>query len=217
MAQNLEKGFLITFEGPEGSGKSTQSRRLFHDLLRDGFETVITSEPGGTALGKYIRDILLYKKDLHLSPYAELFLFEADRSQHIEELIKPALADKKIVICDRFSTATLAYQGYGLDMDLQNIIKVDSMARAGVEPDLIILLDVDPDIGLHRATIEHSADNMELRAKKFHHRVREGYLKIAGENPDKIHVFESAGDISAIYNLIKKDVYRFIEKYKRAK
>ena len=128
MEEGLKKGIFITFEGPEGSGKSTQSSRLQQDLIADGHETVHTAEPGGTDLGKRIRSILLEKDDIRLNDTAELFLFEADRAQHVEEFILPAINDGKIVICDRFNTATFAYQGYGLGMDMGNIAAACALA-----------------------------------------------------------------------------------------
>jgi dTMP kinase len=131
MAQKLSKGLFITFEGPEGSGKSTHSRRLAEELSSGGYDVVHTAEPGGTSLGRRIRDILLGKDDVRLGKEAELFLFEADRSQHVEEVIAPALESRKIVLCDRFNTATFAYQGYGLDMDMELVEGIDTVATGG--------------------------------------------------------------------------------------
>ena len=117
----MSKGIFITFEGPEGSGKSTHSKRLCEDLISDGFDVLHTAEPGGTALGERVRSVLLEKEEIKLSGHAELFLFEADRAQHVEEVILPSVKGNKIVICDRFNTATFAYQGYGLGMDMDFI------------------------------------------------------------------------------------------------
>jgi len=132
MAEKLKKGLFITFEGPEGSGKSTHSKRVHEELLSSGLDVVHTAEPGGTPLGSKIRDILLEKEDIRLGELSELFLFEADRAQHLEETIGPALKEGKIVLCDRFNTATFAYQGYGLGMDMTMIEWIDSKATKGV-------------------------------------------------------------------------------------
>jgi len=132
MAEKLKKGLFITFEGPEGSGKSTHSKRVHEELLSSGLDVVHTAEPGGTPLGSKIRDIPLEKEDIRLGELSELFLFEADRAQHLEETIGPALKEGKIVLCDRFNTATFAYQGYGLGMDMTMIEWIDSKATKGV-------------------------------------------------------------------------------------
>ncbi len=163
MAKKLTKGLFITFEGPEGCGKSTQSRLLSEDLLTLGYDVVYTREPGGTLLGQKIRDILLEKDDIRIGKKAELFLFSADRAQHIEEVILPALKDRKIVISDRFNIATYAYQGYALGVDFNFIENMDSVTRGNVETDLTILLDIDVNTGLLRAKNNGSYDRIEKR------------------------------------------------------
>lgn len=210
MAQKLAKGIFITFEGCEGSGKSTHSERLCGDLLADGHDAVHTSEPGGTSLGIALRGILLQKENLELAKTAELLLFEADRAQHVDEIIRPNLELGKIVICDRFNTATFAYQGYGLGADMKLIKSVDDAATGGICPDLTILLDVDIETGLTRIQKERSPDKMEKRAKEFHEKVRRGYLDLAKKSNGKIKVIESGNDIDKIYSLVKKEVYDFI-------
>ena len=188
MAKELTKGIFITLEGPEGSGKSTQSASLCDDLINDGYDVVHTAQPGGTDLGAKIRDILLQKDNIRLGEKAELFLFEADRAQHVEEEIRPALEDRKIVICDRFNTATFAYQGYGLGMDMGLIETVDNAATGGLVPDLTLLMDLDIKTGLKRAGRTGAADRMEKRGNAFHEKVRQGYLDIAAKNPERIKV-----------------------------
>ncbi len=214
MPKNLRRALFITLEGPEGSGKSTQSRRLVDDLLSDGYDVLHTAEPGGTALGRRIRDMLLQKDDIRLDEQAELFLFEADRAQHVEEVIIPALETGKVVICDRFNTATFAYQGYGLGMDLGLIEKVDRVATGGLCPNLTILLDVDVETGLARAAAEHPADRMEKRSRDFHEKVRRGYLALAERSPDRIKVVKVGDDPDGTYGLVKEQVYGLIERYK---
>jgi len=213
MAKGLTKGLFITFEGPEGCGKSTHSRRIYEDIVSRGYEAVFTVEPGGTSLGSRIREILLEREDISFNSSAELFLFEADRAQHMAEVIIPALEGGEVVICDRFNTATFAYQGYGLGMDMKEIEALDAIATRGVNPDLTILLDIDVDTGLQRAGRERAADKMEQRSRQFHQKVRQGYLDLAKKNPGQIRVLESKGEIDAVYKLVKEEVYGFIERH----
>jgi len=211
MAKKLKKGLLITFDGPEGSGKSTHSSRIKDELLSQGYDVVYTREPGGTLLGKKIRDILLEKDEISLGKAAELFLFEADRAQHVEEIIAPALAAEKIVICDRFSAATFAYQGYASGTDIKIILDMDYLATTGIVPDLTILLDVDVKTGLERARGQSSPDRMEKKPLEFHEKVREGYFAIAEEHPGRIKLIEACQDITRTYELVKKEVYDFLQ------
>ncbi|MDP8299877.1 MAG: dTMP kinase [Candidatus Tantalella remota] len=212
MAKELTRGIFITLEGPEGSGKSTQSASLCDDLIADGYQVVHTAQPGGTELGSKIRDILLQKDNIHLGEKAELFLFEADRAQHVEEMIRPALKDRKIVICDRFNTATFAYQGYGLGMDMSLIETVDNAATGGLVPDLTLLMDLDVKTGLKRALRAGAADRMEKRGNDFHTKVRQGYLELAAKYPERIKVISVREKIGDTYELVKKEVYSLIEK-----
>ena len=214
MAEILKKGIFITFEGPEGSGKSTHSRRLVKDLQSDGYDAVRTQEPGSTPLGRKIRDILLEKENISLNKHAELFLFEADRAQHVEEVIRPALREKKIVICDRFNTATFAYQGYGLGTAADLIEKVDAASTGGLRPDLTLLLDLDVKTGLSRAGAAHAADRMEKRSPEFHEKVRQGYLDFAEKHPETVKILNVRDDIDRTYDLIKSEVYDFIKGHK---
>jgi dTMP kinase len=213
--EKIEKGIFLTFEGPEGSGKSTQSELIYKCLVSDGYPVLRTFEPGGTELGKKIRDILLDKEEVRLGSLAELLLFEADRAQHMEEVILPALRGKKIVISDRFNTATFAYQGYGLGMDMEFIEKIDETVRGKVTPDLTIVLDIDVVTGIARATSGGKADRMEKRDREFHGRVREGYLDMAKKTPEKIKVIDTACGIDEVHEKVKREVYAFIEGYKR--
>ncbi|MDD5634279.1 MAG: dTMP kinase [Candidatus Omnitrophica bacterium] len=210
MAEDMKKGIFIVFDGPDGSGKSTQSELTYDDLISKGNKVVYTSEPGDTALGKMARDILL-ASPVAVGKITELFLFEADRAQHIEEVIKPALLAGKIVICDRFNTATFAYQGYGLGMDLDVIKKVDDIATGGLVPDLTIILDVDVNLGLKRAGKVGPADKMEKRSKEFHERVRKGYLEIARQSPDRIKVVSVRSNVKETHAVVKDIVDKFID------
>ncbi|MBL7073369.1 MAG: dTMP kinase [Candidatus Omnitrophica bacterium] len=211
MAEKLKKGLLITFDGPEGCGKSTHSVRIKDDLEKRGYDVIHTREPGGTLLGERIRDILLEKDEILLGKEAELFLFEADRAQHVEEIIEPALHAKKIVICDRFSAATFAYQGYALGTDIKMIFDMDYMATKGIVPDLTILLDVDVETGLKRANGQSSPDRMEKRPREFHEKVRQGYFEIAEECPRRIKLIETRENIDETFELVKKEIDAFLQ------
>jgi dTMP kinase len=175
-------GLFITFEGGEGCGKSTQSRLLLKKLEQQNIPVVLTHEPGGTALGNELRKTLKRKRDSSISPQAELFLLAASRAQLVTELIRPALEEGKVVICDRFTHSTMVYQGYGRGLDFTAIKMVNNMATRYLNPDLIILLDILPEQGLARK--QSLKDRFELEDLSFHHRVREGYLKIAAAEPD---------------------------------
>jgi len=174
---------FITFEGGEGCGKSTQSRLLLKKLEQQGIPTILTHEPGGTALGNEIRMLLKRKQGASISPQAELFLFAASRVQLVAELVRPALQEGKAVICDRFTYSTIVYQGYGRGLDLATVGMVNTMATGNLKPDLTILLDMPSEQGLERR--RSSKDRFELEDLSFHHRVREGYLKMAAAEPDR--------------------------------
>jgi len=190
-------GIFITFEGMEGSGKSTLIFNLAALLRNRGIGTAVTREPGGTSLGGELRKILLDPAGSQLCSMGELFLYAADRAQHIEEIIKPALAEKKIVLCDRFSDATAAYQGYGRGISLEIIRAVDREARNGITPDLTVLLDLPPEEGLKRVRSRHeqSGSNTETRMDdeqpEFHRKVREGYLAISAGEPDRFLILNA--------------------------
>ena len=176
-------GLFITFEGGEGCGKSTHSRLLLEKLEQQNVPVVLTHEPGGTALGDELREALKKKRGSSISPQAELFLVAASRAQLVSEVIRPALQEGKVVICDRFTHSTMVYQGYGRGLDFTAIRMVNNMATMHLNPDLIILLDIPPEQGLAR---KHSLkDRFELEDLSFHQRVREGYAKMAVAEPDR--------------------------------
>jgi len=176
------KGLFITFEGGEGCGKSTQARLLRNNLERDNIPVVLTHEPGGTPLGNRIRGLLKVKRDFNISPQAELLLFAACRAQLIKDIILPTLDTGTNVICDRFSGSTLAYQGYGRGLELELIESINRIATGGLEPDLIILLDLQPEAGLVRKR-NTGDDRFEAEDIAFHRRVRDGYLELARHDP----------------------------------
>jgi len=183
-------GLFITFEGGEGCGKSTQSRLLLKKLEQQNVPVVLTHEPGGTALGNELRKTLKRKRDSSISPQAELFLLAASRAQLVAEVIRPALEEGKVVLCDRFTHSTMVYQGYGRGLDFTAIKMVNNMATRNLNPDLIIFLDISPEQGLARK--RSLKDRFELEDLSFHRRVREGYVKMAAAEPDRWLVIDAS-------------------------
>lgn len=181
------KGLFITFEGPDGSGKTTQARRLAGVLESQGHSVVLTREPGGTPFGDSVRDILLrHVTEERITSMTELLLYESIRAHHVENLIRPAIEEGRVVICDRFIDASLAYQGYGRGVPLAQVKTLNKFAAGGLLPDLTLLLDVSPEIGLGMArrsegkeTKNGELDRIESAGPAFHRRVRRGYLEIA--------------------------------------
>ena len=185
------KGVFVTFEGIEGSGKSTQIGLLADYLTASGRPVTLTREPGGTPIGDQVRKILLDPASKGLDPVAELLLYAASRAQHLREVILPALEKGRVVLCDRFSDATLAYQGHGRGLDIDMIRALDRIVTGGRRPDLTILLDIGAAAGLARARGRNSSRELEHEGRfeneetAFHHRVREGYLALAKEQPER--------------------------------
>ena len=180
---------FVTFEGGEGCGKSTEAKALYRKLCQQGVPVLLTHEPGSTALGNEIRKLLKRKQGSPISAQAELFLFAASRAQLVAEVIRPALEEGKIVICDRFVHSTLVYQGYGRGLDLTTVEMVNNLATQNIKPDTIILLDISPEQGLARKRVPK--DRFESEDLSFHRRVREGYLKMAAANPNRWLVIDA--------------------------
>jgi len=207
---------FLTFEGGEGSGKTTQIRLLSEALEARGRKITTTREPGGTEIGAEIRKILLDGKNQALSPLAELMLYAADRAQHIDETIRPALKQGSIVLCDRFADATIAYQGFGRGLDLQLISDLNSLATGGLKPKRTYLLDLPVEIGLARAKArlerQKSAEGrFEAEAIAFHEKVRQGYLRLAEEEPERFRVIDATLEVSAIQQKILQDLETLLE------
>lgn len=201
------KGLLISFEGIEGCGKSTQLELLATDLEHKGLEVVKTQEPGGTKIGAMIRKILLDPKNKVIDPMTELMLYEASRAQHLREIILPAIKYGKVVLCDRFSDSTVAYQGYGRGLNLESIKRLDILLTGGLRPSLTILLDIDPEKGLIRAKRRGIGSflregRMEREGLSFHKKVREGYLKIAQEEVDRVKIINADASIEHVQRRI---------------
>ncbi|MGE5172272.1 MAG: dTMP kinase [Betaproteobacteria bacterium] len=206
------QGAFITFEGIEGSGKSTQIVQLANYLSAHGRSVILTREPGGTAIGDQVRKILLDPANAALDPRAELLLYAAGRAQHLAEVIRPALTAGKIVFCDRFSDATLAYQGYGRGLDLELIRSLDRIVTEGMRPDLTILLDIEAAAGLSRARKRNSRSGLEAEARfeneqlSFHERVRQGYLELAKQEPGRFHIVDASPSPEIIQNKLRQIV-----------
>lgn len=207
---------FLTFEGGEGSGKTTQIQLLAEVLQKRGLPCVLTREPGGTDIGIEIRKILLDGKNRHLGPLAELMLYAADRAQHLDETIRPALRAGKTVLCDRFADATVAYQGFGRGLDLQLISELNELATGGLKPVRTFLLDLPVEIGLARAKArlarqKSSEGRFEAEALAFHEKVRQGYLRLALEEPERFRVLDATLEVEAIHRKLLQEVEPLLE------
>jgi dTMP kinase len=203
--------YFITFEGGEGSGKSTQIDLTAKFLSSHGVPFLVTEEPGGTLLGKRIREILLNRNTFEIAPIAELLLFQASRYQHVETVIRPALQAGKLVLCDRFTDATVAYQGCGRGIDLERIQQLNDIASASLKPDKTFLFDVPVELGLGRASRRMDLqqdrpreDRFEKETLEFHQRVRDGYLSLARKEPERFIILDGTKDISDLHNEIRQ-------------
>lgn len=199
------KSKFITFEGIDGSGKSTQLRLVERFLTDAGHDVVTTCEPGGTPLGRTLRAAFLETTET-VSPLAELLLFAADRAQHVEHLIKPSLSDGKIVVSDRYADATAAYQGAGRGFDENTIKQVIELATGGLKPDLTLFFDITVETALDRMTGRHSsgteANRMDGETAEFYQRVRDSYLAIAASEPERVCVIDGSGTIDEIFGSV---------------
>jgi dTMP kinase len=201
------RGKFITFEGSEGCGKSTQSKVLYKYLKAKGYNVIYLREPGGTKISERIRKILLDPKN-HISPICETLLYIAARAQLVYEIIKPALSKGKIVICDRFLDSTLAYQGYGLGIDIDFIKRVGKLVTCAIKPDLTILLNLPVKDGLKYRKLRK--DRIEKRSLKYHQRVRKGYLKLASQEPRRIKIVKVDNDKNKTQFKIRKIIERYV-------
>lgn len=200
-------GLFITVEGVEGCGKSTQIVLLKEYLESRGRDVIVTREPGGTLIAEAIRGILLDPGNSALSPMAEALLYAAARAQHVDERIRPALEAGKVVICDRFADSTTAYQGAGRELPEETIHSLHAHATRGTWPHLTIIIDLPAEMGLKRARRVSELDRIEMEPIEFHQRVREGFLAIAQNEPDRVHVIDgtqTVEDVAAsIRNLVE--------------
>lgn len=213
-------GIFITFEGIEGSGKSTQIHLVDERLRAAGHATVLTREPGGTRIGDLIRKILLHPESAHMGPTTELLLYEAARCQHIQEVIEPSLAAGKVVLCDRYADATTAYQGAARRIDGDTVGALHRIATGGLMPKLTILLDCPVDWGLSHAMrrnreleLEGTEDRFEKEAHDFHERVRRGYLAIAEREPERVKIVDATKSIEEVQNDVREQVEELISSH----
>lgn len=207
----LKKGFFITFEGIEGSGKSTQVGFLASKLREEGYTIEVTREPGGTRIGELIRTITHSKDNVDLTAVSEGYLMAASRAQHVREIIKPALDSGKIVISDRFIDSSLAYQGYGRDLGESVIMDLNKLAMDGVHVDTTIFLDVTATAGLARRNGSEKIDRLDLQQKDFYDRVYQGYKTIIEKEKQRFIVVDSSKNIEEVAGVIWEEVRKRIE------
>ncbi len=193
----MTRGAFISFEGCDGSGKSTQAAQLARTLEALGFPVLLTREPGGTAISEKIRQILLDPENAALSETAELLLYEASRAQLVNEVLRPSLEAGTWVICDRYADSTYAYQAAGRGLDAGLVQRANDLGTCGLEPDLTLLLDIDPAVALGRAT-KGGADRMEAEGLAFQRKIRAGYLELARKKPERIRWVDAAGSEEAV-------------------
>ncbi|MDQ7982963.1 MAG: dTMP kinase [Spiroplasma sp.] len=208
---------FITFEGPEGSGKTSILEKLKERLWKEGLAVIATREPGGSVISEQIRQIILNKTHKTMDPWTEVLLYVAARRQHLEEKIFPEKNSKKIIICDRFSDSTVAYQGYGRKLDINKINKIQEIAFDNFEPNLTIFFDVDPKIGLKRIwkrkfLLNHKHDRLDKEDLEFHERVYQGYKTIAKHNKDRIKIVNANQKFNEVFEEVYKLIKIFIEK-----
>jgi len=208
----LRRGLFITFEGMEGCGKTTQVKRLARRLKGLGVPVIVTLEPGGTGIGKNIRRVLLDARNKALTPLSELMLYAADRAQHVEEIIQPALRTGKWLICDRFSDATVVYQGVARGQDRKLIRLLNNLVTQGIRPHLTFLLDCPVEVGLRRALGRNmrGQDRFEKEALSFHHRVRNGYLDLARKNKKRFVILDAEASRKEIESKILRHLEPFL-------
>ncbi len=200
-------GLFVTFEGPEGGGKSTQLATLADFLEARGVSVVRTREPGGTPIGEQIRRILLDHANQGMHPRAEVLLFQASRAQHVEELICPALEQGKVVLCDRYADSTLAYQGYGRGTDLETLAQVVAYATGGLTPDLTLLLDLPVEEGLRRRQpLLQQWNRLDAETLAFHRRVRAGYRRLAEQEPQRWVVIDARRSVDEVQAEVRRAV-----------
>ncbi|WCK54611.1 dTMP kinase [Aneurinibacillus sp. Ricciae_BoGa-3] len=209
------KGFFITFEGMDGSGKTTQIQLLYQNLKERGYDVIVTREPGGTAISDKIRTLILDPQNTEMQAMTEVLLYAASRAQHVREKIKPALDRGAIVLCDRFVDASIAYQGYGLQLPLDQVIGVNRIAADNLRPDRTYFLDIPMQKSRERLEARFGAeglDRIERKPLDYHSRVREGFASLCRQEPDRVVIVGADREIEAIQKGIFEDLVRFIGK-----
>ena len=206
---------FITFEGPDGSGKTTQAQHLYDRLRREKHPVLLLREPGGTDIGDQVRAVLHDTRNTAMLPNTELLLYSASRAQLVGQVIRPALEAGRVVLCDRYAESTLAYQGYGHGLDLQVLRTITSFATGGLRPDLVVYLDIDPEEGLRRKqtgfrTGAGEWNRMDQKELEFHRRAREGYLRMAREEPQRWFVLDATCTVKSLQESIWQRVKQFL-------
>ena len=203
---------FITFEGPDGSGKSTIIKKVYEKLINDGFDIVLTREPGGTPIAEKIRDIILDNSNVALDARTEALLYAASRRQHLVEKIRPALKEGKIVLCDRFLDSSLAYQGGGRNLGVQNVLNINLFATENTYPDLTLFFDIDPELGLKRVSQDKKrvADRLDNENENFHEKVYSTFKEIVNRNSQRIITIDASKSIEEVtecaYKTIKEKI-----------
>lgn len=205
----MRKGLFITFEGPDGSGKTTQIQRLQEYLEKKGYQAVLSREPGGTAIGEKIRSVILDKDNVEMDSITEALLYAASRAQHVKQIIRPALEQGKTVICDRFMDSSIAYQGYG--RKLGDCVRVmNEIAVNECTPNITFFMDLNPQIGKNRIQVDQQ-DRLELEKIEYHNEVYRGYLALAKENPDRIRIINASRGIEEIHEDICRHINEILD------
>ena len=204
---------FVTFEGPEGSGKTTIINMLTDYLVEQGIEVVHTREPGGSAIAEQIRNVILDKNNTTMDPRTEALLFAASRRQHLVEKVIPALKAGKVVICDRFIDSSLAYQGKGRNLGIENIYDINLFATDGLLPDLTLLFDIDVEKGLERVFNDNDREvnRLDVAKVEFHKLVRSGYLEVAKKYPERIKIIDASKSVEEVFNDTKEIVLKCLK------
>lgn len=202
------RGKFITFEGGEGSGKTTIIRQLAEELIAAGYNVVTTREPGGGKISEAIRDIILDKKNTEMDARTEALLYAASRRQHLVEVILPALKENSIILCDRYLDSSLAYQGVARGLGISEVYKMNQFATDGILPDCTFYIDIDPEVGLRRIVENNRIQNrLDLEQKEFHDKVRTGYLELANMYPNRMRVIDGNQSKEEVYKDVKEMIF----------
>ena len=206
----MKKGLFITFEGADGSGKTTMLKKTAEYLCGKGYEVITSREPGGTVISEKIRELILDPENKEMDPVAEALLYAASRAQHVNQLIKPSVDQGKIVLCDRFMDSSIAYQGYGRGLG-DSVRIINEYAVCGMQPDITFFLDISPEEGRSRNVKVGKSDRMELEAMAFHDKVYEGYKAIAQIYKDRFAVIPASGTIEEVFQLIRERLDAYLD------
>ena len=202
-------GVFVAFEGPEGAGKSTQLRRLAETLKGQGLEPLVTKEPGGTPVGEHVRRVVLLEPDLDINPMTEFLLYSASRAQLVADVLRPALQANRVVLCDRYTGASVAYQGYGRGLPLEFVQGLSAEVTGGLTPDLTLLFDLEPEVGLARVAQRGAKDRLEGADLAFHRRVRAGFLAQA-EGDSSWQIIDASLGEEIVERLVRETVQAYV-------